>query len=591
MKNVCEDYVFDRVDELLNSEEIYIVGEGEYAELSEKLLNKCIAGNMYRGKRPIIRHCRQEDGCVEDITDSCSIDELLKRDNSASGLILCQNHEKSDRLTINLIKSGFKNIIKGVELINCWYKEVWFFVNDLEEKNISNDEEDVDIKNFLQTLKDKKSPDEYIKAANCFEKKGDYLLAYDYCLRGERISDDDALKATRQRLEGAIERKSIDLSDYADAMDKYVTLPYFGRSGSIYFQSLLEGHSKLFTIPPGIIYFPYYNLYSLFFAGKGKAEVEEIVDALDLDDSLQEDYQEAVNIKTGEGKEIYPEGFREKYRSFLERIIRDKLKHDDFLKEKFLVQTVFLAYNLALGRTVDFKEGIPYIINHMHTSDMELEAKFLNMFSDTTVICTMRSLIQNFGSNIALYIRMFDEEMAKLKIMDLFFYYFNHPIFKKVGKDYKIYWAKLESMNERPRDLLQNVTKLLDIDWEDSLEESSINGTKMYDNYESGVKFHNGPRMTGIAKTYEEYLDAFDRYRLEVLYRPFLTMCNYSCTDYADAELLKNTSDVPFRFERKLSFKDEGERKKYRDRIRRFVLNTADKTNDADIGAKGCMVL
>ena len=591
MKNVCESYVFDRVDELLNSEEIYIVGEGECAELSEKLLKKCIDGNMYGGKRPMIRHCRQEDRCVEDITDSCSIDDLLKRDNSASGLILCQNYEKSDRLTVNLIKTGFKNIITGKKLINCWYKEVWFLVNDLEEKNIPNDEEDVDIKNFLQTLKDKKSPDEYIKAANCFEKKGNYLLAYDYCLRGERISDDDALKATRQRLEAAIERKSIDLSDYADAMDKYVTLPYFGRSGSIYFQSLLEGHSKLFTTPPGIIYFPYYNLYSLFFARKGKAEVEEIVDALDLDDSLQEDYQEAVNIKTRERKEIYPEGFREKYRSFLERIIRDKLKHDNFLKEKFLVQAVFLAYNLALGRTVDFKEGIPYIANHMHTSDLELEAKFLNMFSDTTVICTTRSLVQNVGSNIALYIRMFDEEMAKLKIMDLFFYYFNHPIFKKVGKDYKIYWAKLESMNERPRDLLQNVTKLLDIDWEDSLEESTINGTKMYDNYESGAKFHNGPRMTGIAKTYEEYLDAFDRYRLEVLYRPFLTMCDYPCTDYADAELLKNTSDVPFRFERKLSFKDEGERKKYRDRIRRFVLNTADKTDDADIAAKGCMVL
>jgi hypothetical protein len=591
MENLCEDYVFDRVDELLNCDEIYIVGEGEYAELTEILLTKCIDKKLYGDKKAIIRHCRQEERNDEDFVGFCSVSELLKKDNSNSGLILCQNHEKSDRLTVNLIKSGFKNIIKGIELINCWYKEVWFWVDGAKEGITSDKEADSEMRVFLQTLKDDKDPDGYLKASKYFEEKGNYLLAYDYCLRGERASADRRSREEKHRLETVIESQDISLTDYAEAMDKYVTLPFFGRSGSIYFQSLLEGHSKLFTIPPGTNYFPYYKLYALFFAGKGTADVEEIVDALDTDDSLREDYQDAVNIRTDAGEDLYPEGFNNKFRHYLEIIIRDKLKRSSFIREKFIIQALFLAHNLALGRTVDFKKGIPYITNHLHTSDLDLEAKFLSMFSDDTVICTTRSLVQNFGSNIALYLRMFDAEMAKLKIMDLFFYYFNHPIFKKVAKDYKIYWAKLESMNERPGELLRSVSTLLDIDWEDSLTQSTINGEKMYDNYESGAKFQSGPRTSGVTKTYEEYLDSFDRYRLEVLYNAFLDMCNYPCTDYIDSELLKSTAGIPFRFERKLFFKDEIERTKYRDRIRRFVLNTADRTGDFDRGAKGSEVL
>lgn len=570
----------DLLEEILKFKEIVILGEGYDGRNVEKIFLNCINAGTYLEIKPTVKYCLTNELAVKEISGCYSACELARHDNRDKVLIICSEFEIANREYVNLIKSDFGKIVKGKLLLNCWYQNVHFHIStdqdDMKKSDCDKDveitEEDYIIRDYCRKLYEYKREEDYIRIIDYYSSGNNYLLAYDYCLRALCCFDDAKITNKKEQIEHIIEKRELTLLDYVNAMEKYIDITYYGRSGSVYFQSLLESHSGIITLPVGIIYYPYHSIYALYYSKRGYVEIGEIVDALDINNSLIMEYDDAIEIRVKGNNELYPHGYRQKYRYYVEAILNERMKKNRIIDEKFLIKVINLSHHLALGRDVDYRKGIPYILNHQHTNDIDMENKILNYFPDTTILCTIRNVVQNFGSNIATLLRKADFEVAGGKILDLFLYYAVHPIFKSLGNNCRILLVPLEKINTCPIELFHKILQRIDLEWEEILMQSTINGQKMYDRYGKNDAFVSGARITGISKKYDEYLDSFDRFRLEVLYYPILSKWNYPCPDFRDMEYIRLLSDVPFRFEQILRFQSVVEQNEYRKKIKRMVL-------------------
>ena len=120
-----------------------------------------------------------------------------------------------------------------------------------------------------------------------------------------------------------------------------------------------------------------------------------------------------------------------------------------------------------------------------------------------------------------------------------------------------------------PKIILSKLCQIMEIPWDDSLLETTMGGKE-------SVYIANGERVTGydlksVYHPYEEYFDAFDKFRLALLFREKNKAYGYSYVDknkyWMSLEGFGKLFEIPFQFENFMFFQDEIERKNYHEKI------------------------
>lgn len=565
--------ILKEIEYIFSKEEVIVIGDGQIVRNIVDILSQCKTKGLY-GDIKISNYvvCGKEGDSL--------IEKLSLCDNKDKAIVVCNEIERFGRKWISLIKSGFERIINGIELINAGYFEIYFHINTYEY-DIDEDLEDnkfvLDSK-IKEKLNQREPYEGFIMAAEEHKRNGNYLLAYDYYYMAYKEKN-----SIEVRLKLSDLRKKIDfttLTDYeiVNSLQKIISLNFYGRSGSIYCGALLEGHSKILTLPSGIVYSPYIKIYSLFFRNRGNVSIDEIIEELcDFSMKIKDEFSECISIKTNKNDIFYPEKYEENMKITLKKLLNEECtKEHGVISEAFLYRALVYSHSKALGRQIDLESGVPYILDQQHDNNGKVMLKFINFFEYNRVLLTVRNICQNIGSMMEMMERQ--KLYLPQKIINLFKYFaFNSNLINLSRKHY-VFFVQIEKINISSKETLKKLCSILYIEYEQILAQPSLNGYKFYDSYGDG-KFYYGSRKSGINKKYDKYFSDNDRLRLEKMYFPLLCAMGYIENN---VEFENIDWELDFCFFKRLIFCNDKDEEKYRNYIKRICKEILDRKKEIE---------
>ncbi|TVX93573.1 hypothetical protein [Paenibacillus agilis] len=576
----------------MNHKPLYLKAINSIAHMEEIL--KCnkvvILGTGYSGR--VIGYMISEslkNGCFEsELTDICylertqlsrSCEDLLYPviheipvNNEESILITADEFQVMDRDVVKIYRSGFKKIIDGTSLANCGYHPVFFNIGDIGTKNLDLQvvakkfDKQLELEGIPTSLAEvlSRRPDDkdvIIKMVETYHQHGKELLAKDYCNRIQKRENETVRSQQCEKLitdpPEADEECPLTI---IDSMEKALSLNYLGRSGSIYFGSLLDSHDEIIVLPPGILYDPFPYLYTQFISRKAEVTLDQLMSCFSFNQPLFGNYDEWIKMKYSDGNKFYDDDYNNHFVSIMKRVLSLKIKQSKgFVSEKFLIKAMYYAHHKVSGKEQIFKKRVPYILNQFHTSDAMSIKKFSALFPTTVILMTIRNIIQSMGSAMAALQRENKGELHGRSVINLLYYFSENIILRELSKTNRVILVQIENLNICPVDTMRDIVKKLCIDWQDCLLQSTILGRTLYDGYvdTSNVQYENGPRLTGISKHYDEYFNPFDRYRLESLFLPLLKQWGYTVKERRDDNDWEELSKIPFKFEEYLAISSD----------------------------------
>ena len=338
-----------------------------------------------------------------------------------------------------------------------------------------------------------------------------------------------------------------------------VSIHYYGRSGSLFLQSLLDGHPQVVMIP-GTYLTGYYCFWEIF----GRLPALKLLGAFINNYEVLFDARSSVLVtqvgrdaglalsfdKMGEHHDRVLGIDRD---VFMERMLSHVMQECDdpnveCLSRQFFLQAIHAAYAEALGRQTSHKNLLIVLQTHNPYFD-QVEPIYQDFGPNIRFLHCLREPVQALGSWYA-HMREISTgpspqgapphlELAGAAIArgidhakPIFAQYAHHFEHKQPTQDL-IAWAlehtrgvRLEDLHTRPRETLENVCAWLGIDWHDSLLQSTFDGITW--NYRTtGGTTVNGFQRTTIGKKHADVFTAFDRFRFSLLFADLLRAWNY----------------------------------------------------------------
>jgi len=285
------------------------------------------------------------------------------------------------------------------------------------------------------------------------------------------------------------------------------------RAGSGLMSSLLDGHSNLIGTPDDILlgYYEFWDKYGHLPANQIVSSFLEYYAVLfdawgtcmcprahpQVGDLLN---WTTLGADRNEALHVDQEGFK--------RVMTDLVGTEDKINRKLFFQALHVAYAEALGRQVED----PQIVFGMHIAHAAPLRKFYEDFPDGKFLQMVRHPISNLGSHFMHY-----RESGHLSPTTA-----SSAIGVVVGRpdvplQRRSQWrgVRLEEIHQNPRETMQRVCDWLQIPWDDALLKSTVNGKQWWN--EKSEPQVTGPSDVIISQSFEEYIPAFDRFRLNVL--------------------------------------------------------------------------
>lgn len=593
LDNIHSLKILDLMADILSYRQIVIFGTGYVGRIIGKMIDECIKGGKYVCDVKEVYYVSFKQNKKYLDTLPFPIVENFPDHNKDAILLAADDFEPMSQDMLKLYRSGFDKIIDGVSLANCNYHPLFFYVRKDDERiNFDSLHTIAPVLNKHLTLdpiqpellqriaRDPNDTTTLMAIAKHYSENGKLLLVKDYCSRVLQTKGDHTYaRFELDKAKNELERYPISELDMIDSMEKALSINYLGRSGSIYFGSLLEGHQEILSPPAGIVYDPYPELYTLFLAQKGVVDLKDLLKAFSLERSLtNNNHGEWISLKVEGGNGFYPVGYDELYLGTIERLVKQEaIRKEGVLSEKFLLKVMYYAHQVALGRTMDFSKSVPYILNQSHTRDPLAVRKFISMFPMTTVLVTIRDIIQSIGSTLAAFQRENNGKLQRKQVINLLHYYSQNTIITELSKANRTILVPIEKLNLAPDQTMRNIAQKLHIKWDKRLLESTLNGYPLYDGYGgNSTSYSNGPRLTGISKRYDHFFNSFDRFRMEALYYPLLKKWGYDAHDFRVYDSLKEMSLFPYRFEQFIEM-NEDEKLSFRKQFSQVYLNNFEK--------------
>ncbi len=324
-------------------------------------------------------------------------------------------------------------------------------------------------------------------------------------------------------------------------IERAVSIHYYGRGGSFFLQSLLDGHPDVLTFPAN-----YLCGYFAFWEEFGHLPAVELCAAfIDCYEILFDPRStiEVLGVGAGAGLEYNFTAMGEKQREAL-GVDRDLfaftllrlLKHEiaDAITEraerKFFFQALHVAYAEASGR--QFESPNPLIVFQAHNPFFSsIEGLFSDFGVNLKCLHSVREPLQTLAS---WYRSMRDDEdvddldlpsdtlIRALAHASPIFTWTHHvsPDHQGVGRYVEMNQrnsraVRLEDLHQAPEATTKRLCRWLEIDWCDSLLSSTFDG-KLWHWKVRGETLSGFQNQT-ISRRHDEVLSDFDRLRLRFL--------------------------------------------------------------------------
>lgn len=352
-----------------------------------------------------------------------------------------------------------------------------------------------------------------------------------------------------------------------NSLNKIILLNYIGRSGSYYFMTLLEHHPKLIVMPFKSLYNPKIALVALKYCHSSEINIDELVSAFRIKKNITYN-QHMIKFQVGEDNQIYTKEYENTYISVLREIILEEAyANDGIVSEAFLLKAQNYSHMLALGMDMNFDSGIPYIVEQIHTIDINLIHKYRKLFPECIQIATVRHTVNCFGSLLAGMERM--QILSPTAVYNIIEVLKTNPSISNLEIARDSVLVRIEDLNNRPEEILKLLCDHLKIPWDDILLKNTLNGKVFYDSYDfdSINEYKTGPRQEGIQKTYQEYLSTFDKFRLEIIFYWIMKEFGYDVHEYREEEVIIELFKEPFRFEQRMKFKSNESQIRFRKKL------------------------
>jgi hypothetical protein len=384
------------------------------------------------------------------------------------------------------------------------------------------------------------------------ERRQRSLEAGDWYRRALRTSVKDQQRKQAEdgvaRVKERITVVPLSLRECAMSLNKVVSVYCYGRSGTHLVKSLLDGHPDVIvTMLDGPRIFELWN--EQVKDHEGRLDVEVLIGT--IFDTFEELFNEGVTYDEPRMNGMCTLGVnrdelftldRARFKHYFAQIMSNGDKPD----MKLFYQAVQLSAAYALGRTYDFTEGIPVIVEggiHFGTRVEETE-RLVKLFPQTVLLHVVRNPVIAFASALKFQLASGQANLYNLSFQIV-------SLFQSVPASAE--WTsrtavmKLEDLHTEPRATLDLLCGTLGIEWNDSLLQSTFGGKKWWNTLTSALV--SGFNTKTISNSYDELLSSFDKFRLESMLRVKYKAWGYESHDYDNDDQLNEMLKLPFKFE------------------------------------------
>ena len=364
------------------------------------------------------------------------------------------------------------------------------------------------------------------------------------------------------KYDNSIPKENINLKSLLDELDETLILvTNSGRTGSIFLQSLLDGHKEVMTTPgPYFKGFFDYPVWKALYTKNSENDWKKnlILNFVDM-------YGAIFNTKTKKSVPGNPmSGESLGYSSGLTTLGNDKNQHLVIDRAKFcnilynylenfddmdpatFFKLIHISYNDTIGRKIDPK----LLFYHIHNPNYSEITQFLALFPKTKILVSAREPIQSLESWMTLT-RTVDDENDIDKIQEIIssekychlknniFVHEDYPsrlasilscVNNPIWKKYETRIIFLESIKKNPKSTLKDLCKWLKIEIEESTLESTFNGLK-YNGISNWSKSITGFDKSSINRKIGIIFNDDEINILEKLFSNFHSKYNYKGND------------------------------------------------------------
>lgn len=335
-------------------------------------------------------------------------------------------------------------------------------------------------------------------------------------------------------------------------------ISFYGRSGSVFVQSLLDNHPSIIMLPglylmdygefwnciaseDGIdnVYIKLKTKYGYLFDSNIRYRAPVSAPWEDLAyycryDEMGDDQSEILTMN----ETIFKNEF---YRC---------LHEEGLISRKNVFLAVQIAYFYAIGR--EYIEGTDLVVMYSMHSSLVTECHhlwFLEDFPSAKIIYTLREPLANIGSIIQYQkkFELFNLDSPTMILLSMGISTGPQVLYGRYDLN-NIVALKLEDVHGNPVETLTRVCKFLDIAWSETMLQSTFNGLKWW-NFRDTIKL-NGFTTEINNRKYDDLYSNFDRFRLEALLEHVYQAWNYPLDFEISHEDLRLLMKYPFKFEK-----------------------------------------
>ena len=337
-----------------------------------------------------------------------------------------------------------------------------------------------------------------------------------------------------------------------------IALLHFGRSGSGFLHSLIDGHPEISTLP-SIFLSEFFDLET--WRDLKKDGISELAGRFVDHYEVLFDSRSKKPIATKSGQKLYDFGEKEGLNNLGENknsyISLDKKKFITILqslidKEPYLSQArLFELVHEAMDRLASSSSDGKKIFYHIHNPDTLAYAHYISCFPKGKVLVIVRDPIQSCESWAS---KSGDDYLKTCQRIIQMLHDIDDPVYGMVDSAA----IKLEDIKKSPQASLQELCGWMGISYSESLSKMTVMGKRWWGDPTSPDYRVDGMEPFGTTSIMRETTDFFnkqDREILETLFFPFSSAFEYTTKSEAefinDLKLLPTKIDNLFAFERR----------------------------------------
>ena len=259
------------------------------------------------------------------------------------------------------------------------------------------------------------------------------------------------------------------------------------------------------------------------------------------------------------------------YQKVMERYFRK----DVFYSERDIFLLIHLAHYEFLHNKPLQGEAIIYMDIHSNTLMRDSIFRWLDQMGFKIILLEMiRTPFKRMGSHIKELLYLYNKPYETLFPYDVFYllYIMSQEKLDEEEKQYPLIRIRFEDLKKYPRKILEKLCGILGLPWSDTLLETTEAGKeRAYIVNGSYITHITGFDLKPVYYAYDEFFDSFDKFRLDLISREKNKAYGYSYVERGkypmSIEELGKLYELPFRFERFITFQDEAERERYHKKL------------------------